>query len=574
MKWTELRLKTLREKPAQTSLESHSLLIRSGLIHSTSQGIFTYNTLFLRAIQKLESLIRTELEKQGAREVLMPMVQPKNLWQETSRWDKFEGLLQKMQNRSDQDFCLGPTHEEVITDFVRSSLTSYKEMPLNLYQIQTKFRDEIRPRFGLMRAKEFIMKDAYSFDVDEKQSEENYKKMFQAYSSIFNKLGVKFVTVQADTGSIGGDKSEEFHVLAKNGEDCLLVSDKGDFAANREICPRVLKEENAKKQKEQTVEEFKTTGIVTIKALAEFLKCEQKDLVKILFFVCPMEDKKTKNIAVLCLGNDEINPIKIKKFLNLPETPYLADEQTVQKITGAKPGSCGPHKLKTEIDIYLDNGLKNKSNFITGANKDGFHFKNVNPERDFKVSDYGDFCYANDGDASPDGKGMLKEYRGIEVGHLFYLGDTYSQKMNLSFLDKNGKKQFVKMGCYGLGVTRTLQAIVEQNHDEDGIVWPLSVAPFAVHICLLDEKDSEVLKSLDKIVKVLEEKNLDYFIDDRKERPGIKFKDADLLGLPLRISLGARDIKNEEIECYVRASKLKEKIKIPAMSSKLDSYLS
>lgn len=631
MKWTELKLKTLKEKPAGTSLESHSLLVRSGCIYSTSQGIFTYNTLFLRAIQKLEKLIRQELEKQGCREILMPMVQPKNLWQETNRWDKFEGLLQKMTNRSHQEFCLGPTHEEVITDFVRSSLTSYKEMPLNLYQIQTKFRDEIRPRFGLMRAKEFIMKDAYSFDKTEEEASQNYKKMFQAYKSIFKNLDVNFVVVQADSGSIGGDKSEEFHVLAEQGEDRLLVSSESDFAANREICPSVYQESNNKEssneesrskkssskksnnkeskiclsaqQDENPIEEFKTPNIKTIKELAKFLQCKERDLVKILFFVCetqnqtPTQDKNQaqakaqvnldsknkpstqkptplkKYIAVLCLGDDEINLIKIKKNLNLVEVPYLASNAEVQEIAGASPGSCGPYQLKKDIEIYLDQKLKNKKNFVTGANKDNVHLKNINPNRDFKVTGHGDFCYSKAGEPSPCGKGILKEYRGIEVGHLFYLNDTYSKKMNLTFLDQNGKKQFVKMGCYGLGVTRTLQSIVEQNHDKDGIVWPLSVAPFAVHICLIDEKDPSVLKALSQVTQELESKNLDYFIDDRKQRPGIKFKDADLLGLPIRLSLGSRDLKNEEIDYSLRASQTKEKIKLTDLSKKLSQYL-
>ncbi len=576
MKWSELYLKTLKEKPSGISMSSHALLIRSGYIYSTSQGSFTYNTFFLRAIQKFEKIIREELEKQGAREILMPMVQPKKLWKETGRWNKFEGLLQKMKNRSDQDFCLGPTHEEVITDFVRSSLISYKEMPFNLYQIQIKYRDEIRPRFGLMRAREFIMKDAYSFDRTKEESNLSYQKMFQAYTNIFNRLGVKFVVVQADTGSIGGDKSEEFHVLADKGEDVLFISDKSDFAANREICPSVLKtNEEVQQQEQKTVEKFATPNILTISSLAKFLKCKEKDLVKILFFIFSKSSSSEKEcVAVLCQGDDEINPIKLKREFSLFETPYLADDKVIQDITGALPGSCGPYKLKKETSIYVDHRLKGKSNFITGANEDGFHFKNVNLERDFKVCQYGDFCYAKEGSTSPDGKGTLKMYRGIEVGHLFYLSDTYSKKMNLTYLDQQGKKQYIEMGCYGLGVTRTLQALVEQIHDEDGMIWPMAVAPFYVHICLIDESSPIVLKSLEEILKLLKEQNLDYFIDDRKERAGIKFKDADLLGLPIRLSLGERDLKELKIEFYIRKTKYKEKIKIKSLKEKLLQNLS
>ncbi|MGI9548811.1 MAG: proline--tRNA ligase [Bdellovibrionales bacterium] len=561
MRWSEIYLKTLKDKPAGASVPSHILLLRSGLIYGTSQGIFTYNTLFLKAIQKLEKIIREELENEGAREILMPMVQPKKLWEETSRWNQFEGLLQKLKSRSDQEFCLGPTHEEVVTDFVRSSLISYKDMPFNLYQIQTKYRDEIRPRFGLMRAKEFIMKDAYSFDVSKEESQKNYQKMFKAYKRIFTRLGVRFVVVQADTGSIGGDQSEEFHILADKGEDVLLVSDEGAFAANREICPTLVPPLSSH-EKEKALEEFATPDIVTISDLAQFLKCEKKDLVKILFFVTSKGDSKDSQIiAVLCQGSDEVNPNKLKRFLSLSELPYLADANQIQKISGSVPGSCGPYRLKQSIPIYSDHKLKDKTNFIVGANKEGFHFKNVNPKRDFKIEKYGDFCYAKQGDLSPDGKGKLKEHRGIEVGHLFYLSDVYSRKMQLTFLDSNGKKQYIQMGCYGLGVTRALQALVEQSHDEDGIVWPLSVAPFSVHICLID-KTPEVLTALEEVLKILKEEQLDYFIDDRKERPGIKFKDADLLGLPIRLSLGERDLKNSEIEFYVRKTKQKQKIKI------------
>ena len=574
MKWSQIYLKTLKEKPAGASIPSHILLLRAGYIYNTSQGIYLYNSLFLRSIQKFEKIIREELEKQSAKEILMPMVQSKELWQKTGRWDKFEGLLLKIKGRAGAELCLGPTHEEIIIDFVQSGLNSWRDMPLNLYQIQTKYRDEIRPRFGLMRAREFIMKDAYSFDTTCETALENYKKMFQAYQSIFNRLGVQFVVAKADSGAIGGSHSEEFHILAKQGEDELLVCD--DFSANAEICPRQeLPTSPALEPK--AIEEFATPNIKTIQELAQFLNCPAKDLVKILFFtsqeMSEKTDSKNKAFAVLCKGDDEINPFKVKQNLKLKELPLLADNNTVKEITGASPGSCGPYQLKQNIPIYLDNYLKNQSNFITGANKDGFHFKNVNPNRDFEARAYGDFCFAREGDLGPTGS-ALKKYRGIEVGHLFYLSDEYSKKMNLTYLDKQGKKQFVEMGCYGLGVTRTLQAIVEQSHDEKGIIWPFSIAPFSIHICLIDPEKPEVLKALEKLSSLLEKNSLDYFIDDRKERPGVKFKDADLIGLPLRINLGARDLQNNQVEVYIRKTNTREKLSLKELANKLSSYIS
>ena len=586
MKWSEIYLKTLREKPAGATIPSHVLLLRAGFISMSSQGIYIYNSLFLRSIHKLSSLIRKELEKQSANEISMPMVQTKELWEQSKRWNQFEGLLLKMKGRTGTELCLGPTHEELIIDFVKPGLISWRDMPLNLYQIQTKYRDEIRPRFGLMRAREFLMKDAYSFDISKEKALQNYDKMLLAYKSIFNHLAVDYVVVKADSGAIGGQHSEEFHILAKQGEDELLVAD--DLSANVEVCPRqaVSLDQQADKDKQislKEVEELATPGIKSIVELAEFLSLEAKDLVKILFFVSSSNNSsghssENQVFAVLCLGNDEVNPIKVKQELNLKEVPVLADQKTVLEITGAEFGSCGPHRLKKEVPIYLDQFLKTKRNFITGANKNGSHFKNVNPDRDFKVKAYGDFCFAREGDLSPQGK-AFKKHRGIEVGHLFYLGDEYSKKMHLSYLDKEGKKNFVEMGCYGLGVTRTLQAIVEQRHDDHGMIWPLCVAPFAVHICLIDPKDSGVLKCLEDLKKLLDsvDKNtsqsLDYFIDDREERPGSKFKDADLIGLPLRINIGVRDLKNNQVELAVRKTSQKQKLSLEELKNKLPALL-
>lgn len=559
------------------SISSHILLLRAGCIYNTSQGIYLYNTLFLRAVQKFEKIIRREMEAHGAREILMPMVQTKELWDKSGRWDKFESLLLKMKSRTGQELCLGPTHEEIIIEFVKSGLTSYRDMPFNLYQIQTKYRDEIRPRFGLMRAREFIMKDAYSFDTSPEEALKSYQKMFQAYEKIFKQLEVQFVVVQADSGAIGGSHSQEFHILAEKGEDEILVSEKGDFAANVEVCPRKTTQTETFKGEQKEIEEFATPGIASIEDLAEFLKCKAADLVKILFFIYKEDSgavPKAKSFAVLCSGEDEVNPFKLKQHLGLKENPVLASSKVVKEIAGAEPGSCGPWNLKKDIPVYLDHYLRSRGNFITGANKDGFHVKNINPDRDFKVKGYGDFCFAKEGDPSPKGDSVLKRYRGIEVGHLFYLSDLYSKMMNLTYLDNQGRQKFVEMGCYGLGVTRTLQAVVEQSHDDKGIIWPLCVAPFAVHICLIDTQSPQVSKALEELLLILEEQSLDYFIDDRKERPGVKFKDADLLGFPLRFNLGDKDLKNSQIEICIRKTGFRKKLSIKELKTKLPDIVS
>lgn len=572
MRWSEIFLKTLKEKPQGAETPGHILLLRGGYIFPISSGLFVYNTLFLKSLQKLSRIIREELEKEGAREISMPMVQPKELWMETGRWDQFQNLLLKMKNRSNQDLCLGPTHEEVVTAFVRSGLNSWRDMSFNIYQIQTKYRDEIRPRFGLLRAREFIMKDSYSFDRNTEESLKSYNKMFKAYSAILNRVGVQFVVAEADTGNIGGKKSEEFHILADRGEDVLLVSDTGDFAANREICPTLSKKTLSVPLKEslKEKEEFATPEVKTIEALAKLLKCEEQDLVKIIF-VKTSDDAKTPYFsAFLCQGNDEINLLKAQKTISSLGTLSLATSEEIKKITGASPGSCGP--LGLSCPVYVDHKLKNRKNFVTGANKNGFHLKNVN-FKDFKVKKWGDFCYAKAGDPSPDGKGSLKEQRGIEVGHLFYLSDAYSRPMNLKYNDSKEQSQYVEMGCYGMGITRTLQAVVEQSHDERGIVWPLSIAPFTVHICVIDPESKEVLKALSQIEEDLRLQGLDYFIDDRKERPGVKFKDADLLGIPIRVNIGERDIQNSKVELVERKTGHKEKIHLNEFSKKIQTGL-
>ncbi len=550
MKWSKTFIYTLKENPADAEIASHRLLMRGGYVRKLSSGVFTYGHLALRVLRNIEKVIREELDKKNCTEVLMPMVQPKELWQETDRWDVWDDILLKLKDRNDREHCLGGTHEEVITDYVRRDLKSYRGMPVNLYQIQTKFRNEIRPRFGLMRGREFIMKDAYSFDVDKEASLVSYEGMREAYHQIFSRLGLDFRGVNADSGGIGGDKSMEFQVLAETGEDALLVSDNSDFAANIEICPAIDFEPKEKSDEpEQELQEFSTPGLRTIATLSDSLNVPACELVKTMYYMLE-NNEKNQPIAVLLRGDDEVNAVKIKNLLGLPAEPRLLSDQEVKELTGANPGSCGPVGL--DIPVYVDTGVSVLKNYVTGANKDDFHLKNVNHGRDFKVAQVADLRLAKPGDASPDGQGRLKLYRGIEVGHIFYLGTKYSESMGAKFLDKNGKLKPIEMGCYGIGVSRTLQAAIEQNHDENGIVWPLSMAPFQVHICHLDPKDEKVNQAAHQIYDQLQAQGFEVLLDDRKERPGFKFKDADLLGMPLRITVGKRGVENGEVELKER----------------------
>ncbi len=426
MKWSEIYLKTLREKPVGAFTPGHILLLRAGYIYNTSQGIYLYNSLFLRSIQKLEKIIREEMHSAGAKEILMPMVQTKELWEKTGRWDKFEGLLLKMKGRTGQELCLGPTHEEMVIHFVQSGLKSWRDLPLNLFQIQTKYRDEIRPRFGLLRAREFIMKDSYSFDVTPESALKNYQKMFQAYEKIFQRIAVRFVVVQADSGDIGGSHSQEFHILAEQGEDEVFISEKKDFSANAEVCPRRPPSIKTFKGPLKTIEELATPGVRRIEDLAQFLKCSPNDLVKTLFFSVLNEVGEPIYFAVLCSGEDSVHPVKVKLSLGLKNLPTLCDSKIVKEIAGAGPGSCGPWNLKKSIPIYVDHFLKSQGNFITGANKEGFHVKNINPERDFKVTAYGDFCLVREGELSPAGDATLKKQRGFDMIQKTCRQDYYS----------------------------------------------------------------------------------------------------------------------------------------------------
>ena len=562
MKWSENYLFTLKEAPSDAEIPSHKLMVRAGLIRKLAPGIYSYGNIFLTALRKFENIIREELGRYGAIEILMPMVQPKELWTETNRWTEMGAGLLKFKNRNDQEFCLGATHEEAVVDYVRHELKSWRDFPKNIYQIQTKYRDEIRPRFGLMRGREFIMKDAYSFDMDQAGALKAYDNMYKAYQSIFNRLGLDYRIVQADAGNIGGSQTHEFQLLADAGEDSLLVSDTTQFAANVEVCPAIdFEDYKPKDATPKAQEKFATPGQKTIAQLSEFTKTLENELVKTLFFSANdgtnPKDKELKPIAILLRGSDELNPIKLKNMLGLTNAPLMLTDDEVKTLTGAMPGSCGPVGLK--IPIYADNGLKNFVNFIVGANVDDFHLKNVNFDRDFKATKFADLRTARAGDKCPESGGRLKPYRGIEVGHVFYLGQKYAQKMNGQFLDKNGKAQFYEMGCYGIGVTRTIQAAIEQSHDADGIIWPKAISPFDVHICLLDIKDQTAVDYVNILTTGLEKQGLKVFIDDRDERPGVKFKDADLLGFPVRVVVGKKGLEADQIEVVERKTKAMHK---------------
>lgn len=559
---------TLKESPSDAEIESHKLLVRAGFIKKLAPGIHTYLPMGLRSLRKFENIVREEMNRAGAIEILMPMVQPEELWQESKRWDIMGKGLLKFKDRNDHMMCLGPTHEEVVTDIVRREVKSYRDLPLNLYQIQNKYRDEVRARFGLMRGKEFMMKDAYSFDVDQEAALKSYDIMYKTYKRIFSRCGFEFRTVRADSGAIGGSHTHEFQVLAGSGEDQIMACDKCEYASNIEITPALEKRPKAKPSGAK-VEKFATPGLKTIDDLSGFLKVPAHNLAKTLFY----KIAKDKFICILLRGDDELNEIKLKNLYNLDAPPELCHEAEVLQITGAHPGSCGPVGLK--IAVVCENGLQSLSDWVVGANEDGFHLKNVNPDIDFKPARWADLRRAKEGDACPEcSEGKLKSHRGIEVGHVFYLGTKYSKSMGASFLDEKGKSHFCEMGCYGIGIGRTVQAAIEQCHDQDGMIWPLPLAPFEVLITLLDVSDPETKAVADRLYQGLQDAGVEVLMDDREERPGSKFKDADLIGIPLRINVGKKSLADGgQIEMIERQGKKMTKIKAEEGLASIKNWL-
>ena len=547
MRYSKYFIPTHKEAPSDAEVISHQLMIRAGMIRKLTSGVYTYLPLCLRSIRKVEDIIREEMNRAGAIEILMPAVQPAELWQESGRWDHYGRELLRFKDRHDREACFGPTHEEVITDLVRKEIHSYKQMPINLYQIQTKFRDEIRPRFGIMRGREFIMKDAYSFDVDEEGANLSYEAMYEAYTRIFERCGLKFRAVEADTGTIGGSYSHEFMVLAETGEDQVINCTECDYAANLERAEvkssQTLSESDVKDL--NPIMEVGTPGIKTVEEVTAFLSVSPSQLIKSLIFAVDGEE-----IAVLIRGDHELNEAKLKSLLGA-QTVELASERVVEEITGAPIGFAGPVGLN--VKIVADHALKGMRNFVTGGNRKDLHLRNVNMKRDFEVDLLGDLRIITPQDSCPRCGKKIEFGRGIEVGHIFKLGTKYSQALKAVFLNRQGKEAPIIMGCYGIGVGRTVAAAIEQNYDKDGIIFPIPIAPFEVTILPLQMHDTGVVETAEKIYTELLDVKVDTLLDDRDERAGVKFNDADLLGIPIRVTVGVKGIKGGQVEIKLRS---------------------
>ncbi len=553
MKLSRFYLPTLREEPSEAEVASHRLMLRAGMIRKLASGIYSWLPLGLRVLRKVEDIIREEMNRQGALEVLLPAVQPAELWKESGRWDVYGKELLRFRDRHERDFCIGPTHEEVIVDLVRGELRSWRQLPLNLYQIQTKFRDEIRPRFGVMRAREFGMKDAYSFDMDEEMAEESYKKMYIAYSRIFARCGLRFKAVEATTGPIGGKFSHEFMVLADTGEDILVVCENCGYSANlekAEIAPPNQKDD----EPEKPLEKVHTPEKRTVEEVCDFLKVPPQKLVKTLIY-----ETDKGPVAGLVRGDRELNPNKLQSLAGA-EWLEMASAQRIEELTGGPLGFSGPVGLK--IPIYVDQEVAQMKNFVTGANEQDYHYINTNLGRDFQATQVADLRVAVEGDLCARCKAPLKFQRGIEVGHIFKLGEKYSRPMKATFLDPEGKEKYFVMGCYGIGTGRTVAASIEQNYDEKGIIWPVSITPFHIYILPINYNNEQVKNIADKLEEELEELGLEVLLDDRDESPGVKFKDADLIGIPLRIVVGERTLAKNAVEFKLRWSEEKELVDI------------
>ncbi|EEP2022149.1 proline--tRNA ligase [Listeria monocytogenes] len=533
MRQTMTFIPTLKEVPADAEVKSHQLLLRAGFIRQTASGIYSYLPLATLMLRKIETIIREELEAIGAAELLMPALQPAELWQESGRWNDYGPELMRLKDRASRDFALGPTHEEVITALLRDEVKSYKRLPLTLYQIQTKFRDEKRPRFGLLRGREFIMKDAYSFHATSESLDEVYNLMHQAYSNIFTRCGLEFRSVIADSGSIGGNESKEFMALSDIGEDTIAYSDASDYAANTEMAP-VLYMEKKSHELEKDLEKVATPDQKSITDIVEFLEVPIEKTMKSMLY--QVDDEV---IMVLVRGDHEVNDIKIKNALDATNVE-LVDPAVAVELLGANFGSLGPINVPENMRVFADNAVKDIVNAVVGANEDGFHYINVNPDRDFSVTSYFDLRMIQVGDLSPDGRGVIKFAEGIEVGHIFKLGTKYSEAMNATILDENGRAQPIIMGCYGIGVSRILSAIAEQSNDENGFVWDKQISPFDLHLIPVNMKSEEQVAFAETLYTSLQDAGFSVLIDDRAERAGVKFADADLIGLPIRITVGKK----------------------------------
>ena len=546
MRYSQYLLPTLKETPGDAEVLSHQLMLRAGMIRKVAAGIYNYLPMGLRVVRKVEEIVREEMNRAGAIELLMPSVVPADLWQKSGRWEQYGKELLRIQDRKETDFCFGPTHEEVVTEIVRGTINSYRQLPINLYQIQTKFRDEIRPRFGLMRGREFIMKDAYSFDLDDAGADLSYEKMYQAYRRIFERCGLKFRAVEADSGTIGGAFSHEFMVLAESGEDAIVSCDSCEYAANVEKAELRAPVGEAPPPT-QPLGKVATPNLKSIEDVAKFLKEEPRTMVKTLV----LQTDQDEVVAVLLRGDHKLNEIKLCNYLDCNHL-QLADEALVRKVTGAPTGFSGPIGLTCRV--LADQDLAVMSDFGLGANEENFHLTGANYGRDFTVEAFVDLREAEAGDACPRCEGRLESWRGIEVGHVFKLGTKYSEAMQASVLDDQGQERTLVMGCYGIGMGRTAAAAIEQNNDDFGIIWPISIAPFQVIVTILNPNDQAVLEAGESIYEQLLEQGIEVLLDDRDERPGSKFKDADLLGIPFRVNVGSRGLKEQSYELQERRS--------------------
>lgn len=561
MRQSKVFIPTMREVPAEAEALSHRLLLKAGLIKRSTSGVYSYLPLATRVLNKITAIVREEMESIDAVEILMPALQPSELWEESGRWEAYGSELMRLTDRNGRQFALGPTHEEVVTSLVRDEVKSYKQLPLTLFQIQSKFRDEKRPRFGLLRGREFIMKDAYSFHADEASLDETYNQMYDAYSRIFKRAGINARPVVADSGAIGGSHTHEFMALSEIGEDTIVYSENSDYAANIEKAevPFELKENNGALFELEKVE---TPDAHTAQEVADYLNRPLEQITKSMIFKVDGEF-----IIVLVRGHHEINDVKLKAYFKT-DNIELATQDEIINLIGAKPGSIGPVQEKG-IKVYADNFVQDAPNLVIGANEDGYHYINANPERDFNVEAFGDFRFILEGEPLSDGSGEAKFAEGIEVGQVFKLGTKYSEAMNATFLDNQGKAKPLIMGCYGIGVSRTLSAIVEQNSDDNGIIWPKSVTPFDLHLITINPKKDDQRELGDQLYAELQQ-SYEVLYDDRKERAGVKFNDADLIGLPIRIVVGKR-ADDGIVEVKRRDNGESEEVEVSNLASYIDN---
>jgi len=569
VRWSKTFIPTLKEDPADAEVVSHKLLVRAGIIRQVSRGIYDYLPLALKIIRKIETIVREEMDRAGAQELLLPIASPAELWQESGRWELYGKELIRFKDRHERDFCLGPTHEEVVTDLVRRVVRSYRELPFNLYQIQTKFRDEPRPRFGLMRGREFIMKDAYSFHMDMEDCRREYENMFQTYKRIFTRCGLKFRPVEADTGAIGGSLSHEFQVLAESGEDAIVSCDQCDYAANvekaevkaRRPAGRDLTEESPK------LKMVDTPGKKSVADVAAFLDLAAEKFIKTLVYKIDQKEL----VAVVVRGDHQVNELKLQSVLDAREVA-LAEDSEIEAATQVAPGFLGPIGLK--LRMVADRSIQGMRGAVTGANAADAHYVEVDQERDFTPNAFADLRMVAAGDLCPRcEKGSLETYRGIEVGQVFYLGKKYSEALGATYLDAEGRERPIEMGCYGIGITRLMAAAIEQNNDDSGIIWPFSIAPFHVLLLPINYKEKAIREVTDGLYQRLQESGTEILLDDRDERPGVKFKDADLIGIPLRVTIGAKGLEKGCVEVRWRRDGRTDEFPIAHAAQKIQAIV-